>query len=78
MVPAWSHKPNHVSSSLTSATKIILYMKKLDIIKAPSLELLILELNKLGVQKENIVQFIPPNEKSINYLCIFYYEQTTN
>lgn len=45
-------------------------MKILDFIQAESLHTLILELNKLRVQKEDLVNII---QKDSSYVAIFYY-----
>ena len=45
--------------------------KKLDLMKAKSLSALILELNKLGIGKEDIVNIF--KDTDAYYVAIFYY-----
>lgn len=50
-------------------------MKKLDVASHPKLSVLIEELNKLGVQKEDIVSIFPPQKEGYDYIVIFYYSK---
>lgn len=52
--------------------------KKLDAIKSTSISTLILELNNLKINKEELVQIIPPNETNNFYIAIFYYGREEN
>lgn len=47
--------------------------KKLDIMKSPYLSKIVEELNKLGVQREDLVGIFPPRDGTeINYIAMFY------
>lgn len=51
-------------------------MKKLDFIKAEVLGDIIKELNKLKVQKEDLVDIKLPDKNNSDYIAFFYYEKT--
>lgn len=47
--------------------------KKLDVLQTKSLSILVEELNKIGVQKEDLVGIYSPNDFREEWKAVFYY-----